>query len=140
MIVLDTNVLSELMRAQPDGKVLAWLDRQAAHTLSLTAVTVAELQYGIERLPEGRRKVALRHAAQAMLEQDFAGRVLAFDETAALHYGPLVASREAMGRPISLADAQIAAICRRYDASLATRNGRDFEATGLEVVDPWHAA
>ncbi|WP_338925785.1 PIN domain-containing protein [Mycetohabitans endofungorum] len=74
-----------------------------------------------------------------MLEQDFVGRVLAFDEAAAFHYGLLVAAREAMRRPISLADAQIAAICRCHDASLATRNGRDFEATGLEVVDPWHA-
>lgn len=140
MIVLDTNVLSELMRAQPDAGVLAWLDRQASHALSLTAVTVAELQYGIERLPEGRRKAALHDAARAMLEQDFAGRVLAFDEAAALQYGPLVAAREAMGRPISVADAQIAAICRRHGAPLATRNGRDVEATGLEVIDPWHAA
>ncbi|KAG0163893.1 hypothetical protein DFQ28_011034 [Apophysomyces sp. BC1034] len=128
------------MRALPDAGMLAWLDRQASHALSLTAVTVAELRYGIERLPEGRRKAALHKAERAMLEQDFAGRVLAFDETAALHYGPLVAVREAMGRPISLADAQIAAICQCHGASLATRNGRDFEAIGLEVVDPWHAA
>lgn len=140
MIVLDTNVLSELMRAQPDPAMLAWLDRQESHELMMTAVTVAELLYGIARLPEDRRKVGLHDAAHSMFEDEFAGRVLAFDEAAAVQYSTLVVAREAIGRPISMADAQIAAICRHQGAVLATRNGKDFEATGITVVNPWTAA
>jgi predicted nucleic acid-binding protein len=137
MIVLDTNVLSELMRAQPNEAVLGWLDSQNAQDLRTTAVTVAELLYGIERLAEGRRKAGLRDAADAMLAGELAGRVIAFDENAARYYATLVAAREASGRPISAADAQIAAICRDREAVLATRNGKDFEGTGVTVIDPW---
>jgi predicted nucleic acid-binding protein len=139
VIILDTNVLSELMRARPDDKVLAWLDAQNSQDLQTTAVTVAELLYGITRLPAGRRKTGLRDAVESMLAGELAGKVLAFDGNSARQYAALVAARETAGRPISSADAQIAAICRNHDAALATRNGKDFEATGVPVIDPWTA-
>jgi toxin FitB len=140
MIILDTNVLSELMRANPDENVLAWLDSQSSLDLHTTAITVAELLYGVARLAHGRRKAALRGAIESMLDGELAGRVLPFDGDSARRYAVLVAECEAHGRPISSADAQIAAICHAHDAALATRNGKDFEATGVAVIDPWSAA
>lgn len=137
MIVLDTNVLSELMRIEAEPAVIDWLDRQEEALLVVTAVTVAELLYGIARLPDGRRKTGLRDAALKMLDEEFAERVLPFDENAAVHYAALVSQRERNGRPISMADAQIAAICRHNGATLATRNGKDFEGTGIVLANPW---
>jgi len=139
MIVLDTNVLSELMRAQPDSAMLAWMDRQEPNEFMITAVTLAELLYGIARLPEGRRKAGLHDAAHSMLEEELTNRVLPFDEAAAIQYSMLVVAREIAGRPIGMADAQIAAICRHQGAALATRNGKDFETTGITVINPWTA-
>ncbi|CAG2134315.1 Toxin FitB [Cupriavidus yeoncheonensis] len=126
MIILDTNVLSELMRAQADPSVIAWLDRQEPASIAITAVTVAELLYGIARLPDGRRIAGLQEAALQMLDEEFADRVLPFDEDAAVHDAALVSQRDRAGRPISMADAQIAAICRHHAATLATRSGKDF--------------
>lgn len=140
MIVLDTNVLSEIMRADPDENVLAWLDSQNVPDLQTTAITIAELLYGVARLPHGRRKSGLRGAIETMLEGELAGKVLPFDDISAHRYSLLVAEREAQGRPISSADAQIAAICHSRDAMLATRNVKDFEGTGVPVIDPWIAA
>jgi toxin FitB len=140
MIVLDTNVVSELMRRRPDAAVLGWIDASDANGLALTAVTAGELLHGVARLPNGARRRRLAAAVHDMLLEDFAGRVLPFDGAAALHYGELVAAREHAGRPISVADAQIAAICRYHGAALATRNRRDFEATGVDVLDPWALA
>ena len=137
MIVLDTNVLSELMRAQADSSVIDWLDRQEQASFAITAVTVAELLYGIARLPDGRRKAGLQEVALQMLDEEFADRVLPFDEDAAVHYAALVSRRDRAGRPISMADAQIAAICRHHAATLATRNSRDFEGAGLILANPW---
>lgn len=137
MIVLDTNVLSELMRAQAEPAVIDWLDRQEQDSLAVTAVTVAELLYGIARLPDGRRKTGLREAALQMLDEEFADRVLPFDEDAAVHYAALVSHRERADRPISMADAQIAAICRHHAAALATRNSKDFEEIGIVLANPW---
>jgi predicted nucleic acid-binding protein len=137
MIVLDTNVLSELMRRQPDSKLVAWIDAQLADALMLSAVTVAELLYGIARLPEGKRKADLHDAAWMMLKEEFDERILSFDALAAVHYASLVAQRESSGRPISMADAQIAAICLSHEAILATRNGKDFSGLGLTLVNPW---
>ena len=137
MIVLDTNVVSEFMRAQAEPAVIGWLDRHSQDEYAVTAVTVAELLYGIARLPAGRRKSGLREAALQMLEEEFAGLVLPFDEAAAVHYAALVSQRAQAGRPISMADAQIAAICSHHGAVLATRNGKDFEGIGLTVVNPW---
>lgn len=136
--VLDTNVISEVMRTDPVAKVVDWVDEHDVESLSMTAVTAAELLYGVARLPDGARKRELSFAVQALIRQDFAGRVLPFDADAAEHYAALVAQREGRGRPISAADAQIAAICRLRGATLATRNTRDFEETGIELVDPWN--
>ncbi|WP_027943188.1 type II toxin-antitoxin system VapC family toxin [Amycolatopsis taiwanensis] len=137
MIVLDTNVVSELMRREVDRNVLAWVDRYPAEHVFLTAITAAELLYGIARLPEGDRKNVLASRARGLLEEDFAGRVLAFTPDAAVVYAEIVVSRERQGRPISVADAQIAAICRLHGADVATRNVKDFADTGIAVLDPW---
>lgn len=140
MIVLDTNVPSELARVEPDRGVLAWLDALDAGRVTTTAVTAAELRYGVERLPDGRRKTLLRAAVEGLLRDDLRGRVEPFDAAASVRYALLVARRERLGRPISGADAQIAAICQTRAATLATRNVTDFVDTGIEVVDPWASA
>ena len=140
MIVLDTNVLSELMRPAPSPQVLAWLDAQTPDTLWLTSVSVAELLFGIARLPDGARKQAFAQAALGMLEEDFANRVLGFDLEAASIFANLAAASERAGRPMGLADGQIAAICLAHNASLATRNVRDFSQLGLQLVNPWDEA
>ena len=137
MIVLDTNVLSEVMRAQPDMSVLDWLDIQPTENLWLTAITVAEILHGIARLPDGKRKANLLDAAQAMIKDDFSARILSFDEVAATYYATLVSCREQLGRPISMADAQIAAICLSHAATLATRNTKDFTELSLALINPW---
>jgi toxin FitB len=137
MIVLDTNVLSELMRRRPAARVLEWVDEQEASALAITAITVAELLYGVARLRDGTRKRNLAAAVDALVREDFSGRVLSFDVAAAAEYAELVAGRERQGRPVSAADGQIAAICRCHGARLATRNVRDFDATGVAVLDPW---
>jgi predicted nucleic acid-binding protein len=139
MIVLDTNVLSEFMRIEPDTQVLAWVDAQPAMELAISAVTVAEILHGIARLPSGKRKQKLEAHAMAMFEEDFAGRILPFDVHAAVEYAMLVAGCEANGRTVGMADAQIAAVCRTHGAPIATRNVRDFEFPGLEVINPWEA-
>lgn len=137
MIVLDTNVLSELMRKAPAPRVVGWVDALVAADVFVTAVTAAELMYGVARLPEGRRKQHLSARVDLLFDEDFAGQVLPFDGLAAVDYADIVASRERAGRPISMADGQIAAICRRWTAGLATRNVADFHDTGIRVVDPW---
>ena len=136
MIVLDTNVVSELMRAAPSAEVVTWLHEQPAGSLRTTAITVAEIHYGLEQLPDGRRATELRRIADETLGA-FAGQVLPFDVDAANRYGVLVAEHDRTGRPVSALDAQIAAICLSRGASLATRTVRDFGGTGVEVLDPW---
>jgi len=137
MIVWDTNVVSELMRPKPHAQVLAWTDRQTVSEVFITAITLAELWYGIGRLPTGRRRKELAEVFDDMLTEDFERRVLDFDGVAAAHSADLVVERERIGRPISMADAQIAAICRSHGAALATRNVDDFANVGVEVVNPW---
>lgn len=139
MIVLDTNVLSEFMRVEPELQVLAWVDAQPAMDLAISAITVAEILHGIARLPFGKRKQKLEAHAMAMFEEDFAGRILPFDAHAAVEYATLVAAGEAEGRTASMADAQIAAICRSHGAPIATRNVRDFAFPGVVVINPWEA-
>lgn len=136
MIVLDTNVVSELMRPAPDAVVVGWLDTQAARELHTTAITVAEIGYGIARLDDGRRRDRL-HAAAGDLFTRFADQILSFDARAATEYASVVAGCDRAGRPIDGFDAQIAAICAAHGAVLATRNGKDFGATAVRVVDPW---
>jgi predicted nucleic acid-binding protein len=136
-MVLDTNVVSELMRPEPDAAVLAWLNEHAADTLWLNSVVVSELLYGVARLPDGKRRAQLALAVQAMLAEDFSGRVLPFDLEAAVVYADLVAMRERQGQPVDVADAQIAAICLAHGASLATRNTKHFDGLGLMLLNPW---
>ncbi|MFP5020330.1 type II toxin-antitoxin system VapC family toxin [Pseudonocardia phyllosphaerae] len=134
MIVIDTNVVSEMMRDRPDPDVLAWVD--TAGRLYTTAITLAEVEYGIARLPDGRRKDRLSEtAARAFL--DFGDVILPFDARAAGQYAGIVSGREQSGRPMTMADAQIAAICVSREATLATRNTGDFEDTGVRVINPW---
>lgn len=137
MIILDTNVISELARQIPDTGVLAWLDSLEISEVATTAVTAAELRYGVARLPDSHRKRELTVVIRGILAEDFYGRVLPFDERASIRYADVVTGRERIGRPIGVADAQIAAICRDSGAMLATRNTADFEETGIELVDPW---
>jgi len=139
MIVLDTNVISEFMRAEPNAAVLAWIDSQSAMDLVICAITVAEILHGIARLPSGKRKQKLESHAMAMFEEDFVDRILPFDAHAAVEYAALVAACEARGRAAGMADAQIAAICRTHGALIATRNTKDFKFPGIEVINPWSA-
>jgi toxin FitB len=140
VIILDTNVVSELMRRSPSPAVVAWADAQVPHDLYTTCLTQAEILLGIALLPAGKRQRAIAEAAVAMFDEDFAGRVLAFGTEAARAYAEIVARRRREGLPISAFDAQIAAIVRATRATLATRNVEDFEETGIEVVDPWSAS
>ncbi len=137
MILLDTNVLSEAMRLQPSTRVMRWLDSQRSDNLLVSSISVAEILFGIARMPDGKRKQALHDAALALFTEDFTGRVLAFDGEAACHYAEQVAERERKGQPIAMADAQIAAICRSHAITLATRNTKDFVGLGIELIDPW---
>ncbi|MDO9356618.1 MAG: type II toxin-antitoxin system VapC family toxin [Solirubrobacteraceae bacterium] len=136
MIVVDSNVLSELMRPEPSPAVEAWALAQRPELMFTTAITVAEVMYGIARLPEGRRKQQL-HGVATEIFMAFSDRVLSFDESAAQRYAVLVAEREAAGTPGSAFDAQIAAICLDHVAPLATHNVKDFEGCGLTLIDPW---
>lgn len=136
MIVVDTNVVSELMRSDPDERVVAWVTGIDGRDLFTTAITLGEIGFGLERLPDGARKRRLVGIADQVFTA-FHDRVLAFDAAAAQRYGGVVASRERSGHPISIADAQIAAICLCHDATLATRNTDDFAMPALDVVDPW---
>lgn len=137
MIILDTNVISELFRSAPDERVVAWLEGLTGD-VAITAVTLAELLAGVGRISDGRRKAELSARIDDALGPFRGSRsILPFDERAASQYAEVLLAREAAGRPISTADAQIAAICRAHDATCATRNVRDFAHTGVDIVDPW---
>jgi len=138
MILLDTNVISELMRQAPERRVVEWLDAQSAPEVWISAVAAGEIRLGIALLPNGRRKTRLAELAEEMLDVDFADRRLPFDLAAAADYADIVAARTRLGRPVSVEDAQIAAIARSAGLTLATRNTRDFEGiAGLQLVNPW---
>lgn len=137
MIVLDTNVLSELMKPRPAESVLRWMAAQPATSLYTTSITQAEILHGIMLLPSGKRRSAFEAAAEAMFKEDFGGRVLPFGSDAAHLYARIAAQRRRAGRPISHFDAQIAAIAQSTGASIATRNASDFDGCGVKVIDPW---
>lgn len=137
MILLDTSILSELMRPFPKPAVERWVGAQPAAGVFISAITEAELRYGLALLPDGQRRRRLMAQAEAMLAEDFAGRILPFDSAAAEAYASIAAARRLAGRPISQADAQIAAIAASRGAAIATRNIMDFEGCGPEVVNPW---
>ena len=137
MIILDTNVLSEVLRPAPEPKVLDWLGSRPRSSLFTTSVTRGEVLFGLRLLPDGLRRRGLWTAALAIFDVDFAGQTLNFDSGAADAFAEISASRRAAGKPISQFDAMIAAMARSRGGSLATRNIRDFEHCGVDVVNPW---
>ena len=140
MFVLDTNVASELMRPAPASTVAAWIAERDAEDLFLTAVSEAELLYGVAIIPAGRRRTMLETSMTQWLNLGFVKRILSFDSAAAHAYAEIAADRRRAGRPIGEVDCQIAAISRSRGAVLVTRNMRDFEGSGVDVVDPWAVA
>ena len=138
MIILDTNVISELQRPEPNAGVITWLDRQEPTNLYLTSITVAELMFGANSLPDGRRASQLRDAVAHVIEDQFRGRILPFDATAAFYYGTRMAACRKAGRAIGIADGQIAAIAIANNlAPVATRDVSPFEAFRLDVINPF---
>ena len=137
-IILDTNVVSEPKRPSPDPKVRAWFESQDVERLYLTTTVIGELAVGIERLPAGRRRTDFRRWLDALITEDFFGRILTFDIEAALIYGKLVADALARGRPPTVGDAQIAAVARRDRMAVASRDVRDFATLDVPIIDPWH--
>jgi predicted nucleic acid-binding protein len=135
LILLDTNVLSELAKPRPDAHVVAWMRRSAA-ALAVPTIAVAEMAYGIEKLAGGRRRETLLDALRRLVVE-FADRLLDFNVEAAWAYGRILAAARGAGRPMAVPDAAIAAIARANRCVLATRNVKDFATTGLELVDPW---
>ena len=140
MIVVDTNVISELMRGEPHPAVLSWVTARPRSLLHASYVSQAEILYGIAALPEGRRRTALAAAAEAMFAEDFAGRVLPFEARAAAGYPEIVLARCQAGKPIEKFDALIAATALAAGASIATRDTGGFTGCGLTVIDPWTAS
>lgn len=137
MILLDTNVLSVLMKPQPLKKVAFWISNQPITSLYISTITQAEILYGLAILAEGKRKENLQKAAMDMFSEDFSGRILPFDINAGIAYSEIAASRHLSGKPISQFDAQIVAIARSRGGRVATRNVKDFEDCGINVINPW---
>jgi predicted nucleic acid-binding protein len=140
MTILDTNVVSEITKPEPSSAVVAWATGQMRDQLFTTSITAAEILYGIEVLPRGNRRDQLLHQAEGIFREDLGGRVLSFDERAAREYASIASERRRRGRPISLADGQIAAIARVHGATLATRNTDDFEGCGVKLINPWEGS
>lgn len=140
MIVVDTNVVSAVMREPAETKVIAWMDAQPASSIWITAISIFEVRFGIARLPAGKRRQTLEAAFEQAIAEDFEGRVLAFDEGSAGVAGMIAAAREALGRPVEFRDIQIAGIAKHNGAAVATRNTRHFEGLGIPLIDPWTAA
>ena len=137
MIVLDTNILSTLMRQETDPAVIAWLDGQAPESIWTTSITVFEIRFGLEILAKGRKRKALEEAFFSALNEDFNGRILTFDQSAADAAAVIAARQRQTGRPVEIRDVQIAGIVAARKATLATRNTRHFEGTGIALIDPW---
>lgn len=139
MIVLDTNVLSALMQAQPDPLVVAWLDAQPVESVWITSITLFEARYGLELLPEGKRKQQLLGQFAQLVEDDLENRVLGMDALAAHEAAALAAVRKAQGKPVDMRDTFIAGIVQARRATLATRNVRHFSDLTVPVINPWEA-
>ena len=140
MIILDTNVISEIMRPDPARSVLGWVDEQPISELATTTINIAEIRYGLARLRFGRRRIDLETRFDSFIGRGLANRVFDFDAAAANAYGDLVAAREQVGRPLEGFDGLIAAIALSRALPIATRNTGDFEGCGIEVLDPWSSA
>ncbi len=139
MIILDTNVLSALMRTAPEAPVVKWLDRQPAESIWITSITLFETRLGLALLPAGRRRQTLELAFDRLLKEDLENRVLDFDSAAATEAASLAAARQKAGRPVDMRDTQIAGIALARNATLATRNVRHFAELKVPIVDPWEA-
>jgi toxin FitB len=139
MLILDTNVLSEILRPVPSSRVVEWLESQSRSQLFTTTITQAEILYGVALLPKGARRDKLAVATRAIFEEEFDEKVLPFDSRAADCYASIAASRKSLGRPVSQLNAMIAGISNAHQACLVTRNGRDFADCGIDLVDPWDA-
>jgi predicted nucleic acid-binding protein len=139
VIILDTNVLSALMRTNPDALVVSWLDSQPADSMWVTSITVFEVRFGLAVLPRGRKRTALEAAFEKVIEEDLENRVLDFDRAAATTAARLAADRKTAGRSADLRDTLIAGIALARHATIATRNTRHFEGLDVPVVDPWTA-
>lgn len=137
MLILDTNVVSEIMRPEPDDAVWVWVATQTPAGLHTTSITLAEMLYGISIMPDGLRSRTMSQAVGRIFADYFSERILPFDRNAAVAYAAVMAGRRKIGKPISIVDAQIAAIARAHGATVATRNVRDFAECGIEVVNPW---
>jgi predicted nucleic acid-binding protein len=137
VVILDTNVLSALMRDRPERVVVAWLDGLAPESIWTTAVTVFEIRFGLELLPPGRRRTGLEADFHRLLEEDLERRILPFDQAAAVEAAAIAAAARAAGRPVEVQDVQIGGIARSRRAALATRNGRHFRDAGIPLIDPW---
>ena len=137
MILLDTNVISELMRPNPSTKVVSWLDQRRPWEMAISSITIAEISYGLAIMPLGNRKQSLESIFRLVVDTRFKNRILSFDENAAQVYGILMAQRKLSGSPASIPDAQIASIAKVNGTSLATRNTRDFNDFGIELINPY---
>ena len=137
MIILDTNVISEIMKPHPDPTLLAWLEAQDPSQLATTTVCVAEITYGLARLEPGQRRSRLEPRFGQLLAEGLAGRIFGFDLSAAADYGPFVANRQRVGRPIEGFDGLICAIALANNAQIATRNSTDFAHSGVTIFNPW---
>ena len=137
MILLDTNIISEMMKQSPNTQVLDWFNQQKSTALFISTITIAEISYGLHALPNGKRRQYLEEAFHQVLHVGFKHRILSFDETAARLYGKLMANRKAIGKPLSAPDGQIAAIASAHAFVLATRNHRDFAECDLAVINPF---
>lgn len=137
MILLDTNIVSAVMAPSPPPEVLNWLGAQQTSDLYLATISIAEIGYGLALLPEGRRRRSLHERFEIFVAQAFEQRILAFDEEAAQLYGEVMGHRKHLGRPLSSLDGQIASIARAHHQMIATRNVRDFEECGIDLVNPF---
>jgi len=140
MIVLDTNVVSEVMKPAPKRSAIEWLNQQETATLYLSTITLAEIGYGLRSMPDGKRRRSLEDRFERFVEEGFDQRILSFDAVAARLYGEVMAHRKALGRPLSILDGQIASIARANDFTVATRNVDDFEDCGLSLINPFEEA
>lgn len=137
MIILDTNIISEMMKNIPSPSVMSWIDQQQITQLFITSITIAEIYYGLRAIPETARQEKLQNAFEKAIQNAFKYRTLSFDDNAAHHYGNLMSQRKRTGRPLSILDGQIAAIALAENATIATRNTRDFNNCGLDVINPF---
>ena len=138
MFVFDTNIISELIRPQPNENVLRWVAQTSLHTTYITVITKAELYYGVLLQPDGKRREHLSNAIDVLLKFGFEGRILNFDSISSEHFAEIASNRRYIGRPISHADAQIATICKQHQMTLVTRNVSDFSDCGIDLINPFH--